>query len=52
MGKMLMLFLIIYLCQCEDDLNLERNYIWAIGRLAEVEGEASIYSDLRANVHD
>ena len=26
--------------QCEDDFNrVERNYIWAIGRLAEVEGE-------------
>lgn len=25
--------------QCEDDFNrVERNYIWAIGRLAEVEG--------------
>ena len=38
--------------QCEDDFNrVERNYIWAIGRLAEVEGEASIYSDLRANLY-
>jgi acyl-homoserine-lactone acylase len=38
--------------QCEDDFNrVERNYIWAIGRLAEIEGEASIYSDLRANLY-
>ena len=35
--------------QCEDDFNrVERNYIWAIGRLAEVEGEKSLFSDLRA----
>lgn len=38
--------------QCEDDFNrLESNYIWATGRLAEVEGEASLYSDLRANLY-
>ena len=38
--------------QCEDDFNrVERNYIWAIGRLAEVEGEKSLYSDLRANLY-
>ena len=38
--------------QCEDDFNrVERNYIWAIGRLAEVEGEESLYSDLRANLY-
>lgn len=37
--------------QCEDDFNrVEQNYIWATGRLAEVEGEESIYSDLRANL--
>ena len=37
--------------QCEDDFNrVERNYIWAIGRLAEVEGEAELYSDLRARL--
>ncbi len=37
--------------QCEDDFNrVEQNYIWATGRLAEVEGEAAIYSDLRANL--
>jgi len=37
--------------QCEDDFNrVERNYIWAIGRLAEVEGEGMLYSDLRARL--
>ena len=37
--------------QCEDDFNrVERNYIWAIGRLAEVEGEDELYSDLRARL--
>lgn len=37
--------------QCEDDFNrVERNYIWAIGRLAEVEGKDQLYSDLRANL--
>lgn len=37
--------------QCEDDFNrVERNYIWAIGRLAEVEGEEALYSDLRARL--
>mgnify|MGYP001766564932 CR=1 FL=1 len=37
--------------QCEDDFNrVERNYVWAIGRLAEVEGEESLYSDVRANL--
>lgn len=37
--------------QCEDDFNrIEQNYIWAIGRLAEVEGEQAIYSDLRARL--
>lgn len=37
--------------QAEDDFNrVERNYIWAIGRLAEVEGEDAIYSDLRARL--
>jgi len=37
--------------QCEDDFNrVERNYIWAIGRLAEVEGEKALYSDLRAQL--
>ncbi len=37
--------------QCEDDFNrVERNYIQAIGRLAEVEGEKELYSDLRAQL--
>ncbi|WKK66199.1 penicillin acylase family protein [Lutimonas zeaxanthinifaciens] len=37
--------------QCEDDFNrVEHNYIWATGRLAEIEGENAIYSDLRANL--
>ncbi len=37
--------------QCEDDFNrVEQNYIWAIGRLAEVEGEGALYSDLRARM--
>lgn len=37
--------------QCEDDFpRVERNYIWAIGRLAEIQGEESIYSDLRARM--
>ncbi|WP_293750058.1 acylase [uncultured Paraglaciecola sp.] len=37
--------------QAEDDFKrIERNYIWAIGRLAEVEGEKALYSDLRARL--
>jgi len=37
--------------QCEDDFNrVEQNYIWAIGRLAEIEGKKALYSDLRANM--
>ncbi|MEQ9425962.1 MAG: acylase [Cyclobacteriaceae bacterium] len=37
--------------QCEDDFQrVERNYVWAIGRLAEVEGEGQLYSDLRARL--
>ncbi len=37
--------------QCEDDFyRVEQNYIWAIGRLAEIEGEKAIYSDLRARL--
>lgn len=37
--------------QCEDDFNrVEQNYIWATGRLAEVEGEDALYSDLRAHL--
>ncbi|NDK55688.1 acylase [Pontibacter fetidus] len=38
--------------QCEDDFNrVERNYLWAIGRLAEVEGKEMLYSDLRAKLY-
>lgn len=38
--------------QAEDDFNrVEHNYIWAIGRLAEVEGEKSLYSDLRVRLY-
>ena len=37
--------------QCEDDFHrIEQNYLWAIGRLAEVEGEQALYSDLRARL--
>jgi acyl-homoserine lactone acylase PvdQ len=37
--------------QCEDDFDrVERNYIVACGRLAEVEGEDFIYHDLRARM--
>ncbi len=37
--------------QCEDDFNrVEQNYIQAIGRLAEVDGEGALYSDLRARL--
>ena len=38
--------------QAEDDFpRIERNYVWAIGRLAEVEGEGAIFSDLRARLY-
>jgi acyl-homoserine-lactone acylase len=37
--------------QCEDDFRrVERNFTWAIGRLAEAEGEGALYSDLRARL--
>ena len=37
--------------QAEDDFpRIERNYVWAIGRLAEIEGEKALYSDLRARL--
>lgn len=37
--------------QCEDDFaRVEDNYITSIGRLAEVQGEAAIYDDLRARL--
>ena len=38
--------------QAEDDFpRVERNYAWAIGRLAEAEGEAALFSDLRARLY-
>jgi acyl-homoserine lactone acylase PvdQ len=38
--------------QCEDDFRrVERNYLWALGRLSELEGEQELYSDLRANLY-
>ncbi len=38
--------------QAEDDFpRVERNYIWAMGRLAEVEGEKALFSDLRARLY-
>ncbi|MDN3202557.1 acylase [Algoriphagus sediminis] len=38
--------------QCEDDFRrVERNYVWATGRLAELLGEEAIYSDVRANMY-
>jgi len=38
--------------QAEDDFpRIEQNYIWATGRLAEVEGEQALYSDLRARLY-
>ncbi|MCP4045595.1 MAG: acylase, partial [Gammaproteobacteria bacterium] len=37
--------------QAEDDFRrIERNYVWATGRLAEVEGEQAVFSDLRARL--
>jgi len=37
--------------QCEDDFRrVERNFTWAIGRLAEEKGEEALYSDLRARL--
>ena len=38
--------------QAEDDFpRIERNYVWAIGRLAEIDGEDAIFSDLRARLY-
>lgn len=38
--------------QAEDDFaRVERNYIWATGRLAEIDGESALYSDLRARLY-
>ena len=37
--------------QCEDDFDrVETNYLDAIGRFAEVDGEAALYHDLRARL--
>ncbi|RYE61322.1 MAG: acylase, partial [Oxalobacteraceae bacterium] len=37
--------------QCEDDFaRVEENYIDAIGRMAEVDGEDALYHDLRARL--
>lgn len=37
--------------QAEDDFNrIETNYLNSIGRLAEAEGEAEIYRDLRMKI--
>jgi acyl-homoserine-lactone acylase len=37
--------------QCEDDFaRVERNYITALGRMAEAEGEEYLYHDLRARM--
>ncbi|MEM9301074.1 MAG: penicillin acylase family protein [Pseudomonadota bacterium] len=37
--------------QAEDDFpRIERNYLWALGRLAEIEGDNALYSDLRARL--
>ena len=38
--------------QAEDDFpRVERNYYWALGRLAEAEGEQALMSDLRARLY-
>ncbi len=38
--------------QAEDDFRrIERNYTWAVGRLAEAEGEGALFSDLRARLY-
>ena len=38
--------------QCEDDFRrVERNFTWAIGRLAEEKGVEALYSDLRARLY-
>jgi acyl-homoserine-lactone acylase len=39
--------------QCEDDFDrVEMNYISAMGRLAEVEGEGQIFTDLRTRLYN
>jgi acyl-homoserine-lactone acylase len=38
--------------QAEDDFpRIERNYVWATGRLAEIEGADALFSDLRARLY-
>ncbi len=38
--------------QCEDDFaRVEWNYITALGRTAEVEGESALYTDLRSRLY-
>ena len=38
--------------QCEDDFNrVEVNYINAMGRMAEVQGESMVYTDLRMKLY-
>lgn len=38
--------------QAEDDFRrIERNYVWATGRLAELEGKDALFSDVRANMY-
>lgn len=38
--------------QCEDDFNrVEMNYVNAMGRLAEIEGESALYRDLRMKLY-
>jgi acyl-homoserine-lactone acylase len=44
-------FGLIY-AQAEDDFNrIETNYLVAVGRLAEAQGESALYSDLRARLY-
>ena len=44
-------FGVVY-AQAEDDFNrIETNYLTAIGRLAEAEGESALYGDLRARLY-
>lgn len=44
-------FGVVY-AQCEDGYRrIVRNYRWAMGRLAEVDGESALYSDLRARLY-
>ena len=37
--------------QCEDDFErVEMNYVTAVGRMAEIEGESKLYNDLRSRL--